>query len=452
MYDYDLFVIGAGSGGVRASRMAAQAGAKVAIAEEQFLGGTCVNVGCVPKKLFYYGANFSSDFSDARGFGWSLQPPEFHWPTLRDNKDQEIKRLNTIYASLLDGAGVELIRGRARLQDPHTIEVDGKSYTAARILIATGCKPYVPNFPGSDLVITSDDVFYLDELPKRLLIVGGGYIALEFAGILHGLGVEVEVSYRGNQLLKHFDHALGKKLLTEMRGQNIEVMMQSQVLAIQKQSAGQLTVKFNESVERSYDAVLYATGRLPYTSDLGLDNTATQRRDNGEIVVDEYFQSSEPSIFALGDIIGTPELTPVAIEQGMAFVDTWFKDAPRTVDYAAIATAVFCHPNIGSVGLSEERAREDGFDIELYESDFRHLKHTLSGRQERTYMKLVVDTASDKVLGAHMMGQDAGEIIQGLAIALKAGVTKQIVDSTIGVHPTAAEEFVTMRRPTSATE
>ena len=228
--------------------------------------------------------------------------------------------------------------------------------------------------------------------------------------------------------------------------------MQSQVLAIQKQSAGQLTVKFNESVERSYDAVLYATGRLPYTSDLGLDNTATQRRDNGEIVVDEYFQSSEPSIFALGDIIGTPELTPVAIEQGMAFVDTWFKDAARTVDYAAIATAVFCHPNIGSVGLSEERAREDGFDIELYESDFRHLKHTLSGRQERTYMKLVVDTASDKVLGAHMMGQDAGEIIQGLAIALKAGVTKQIVDSTIGVHPTAAEEFVTMRIPTSATE
>jgi glutathione reductase (NADPH) len=264
--------------------------------------------------------------------------------------------------------------------------------------------------------------------------------------------VEVEVSYRGNQLLKHFDHALGKKLLTEMRGQSIEVMMQSQVLSIDEHSAGQLAVKFNESVERSYDAVLYATGRLPYTSDLGLDNTATQRRDNGEIVVDEYFQSSEPSIFALGDIIGTPELTPVAIEQGMAFVDTWFKDAARTVDYAAIATAVFCHPNIGSVGLSEERAREEGFDIELYESDFRHLKHTLSGRQERTYMKLVVDTASDKVLGAHMMGQDAGEIIQGLAIALKAGVTKQIVDSTIGVHPTAAEEFVTMRIPTSATE
>ena len=452
MHDYDLFVIGAGSGGVRASRMAAQAGAKVAVAEEQFLGGTCVNVGCVPKKLFYYGANFSSDFSDARGFGWSLQKPEFDWPTLRDNKDQEIKRLNTIYAGLLDAAGVELIRGRARIQDPHTIEVDGKFYTAARILIATGCKPYVPDFPGSDLVITSDDVFYLDELPKRLLIVGGGYIALEFAGILHGLGVEVEVCYRGEQLLKHFDHALGEKLLTEMRGQNIEVMMQSHVVAIEEQSAGQLVVKFNESVEQSYDAVLYATGRLPYTSDLGIGNTAAQCRDNGEIIVDDYFQSSEPSIFALGDIIGTPELTPVAIEQGMAFVDTWFKGTARTVDYTSIATAVFSHPNIGSVGLSEQQAREEGFAIELYESDFRHLKHTLSGRQERTYMKLVVDTASDKVLGAHMMGQDAGEIIQGLAIALKAGVTKEIVDSTIGVHPTAAEEFVTMRIPASAAD
>ncbi|MGB5326375.1 MAG: glutathione-disulfide reductase [Pseudomonadales bacterium] len=447
MYDYDLFVIGAGSGGVRAARMAAQRGQRVAIAEKRFLGGTCVNVGCVPKKLFYYGAHFSSDFTDAAGYGWQLDKPGFSWPTLRDNKTAEIERLNGVYAQLLDNAGVTLLRGHARILEPHSVEVGGRRVSAERILVATGARPHIPVLPGSDLAISSDDIFYLDVLPQKALVVGGGYIALEFAGILHGLGVEVEVSYRGTQLLRHFDSSLGQRLLHEMQRQGIAVSMGSRVASMAEAGAGGIAVRFEDGSEKRYGQVLYATGRKPCTDGMGLENTAARLRENGQIIVDDYFQSDEPSVFALGDIIGTPELTPVAIAQAMAFVDNCYAGQRRKVDYNALATAVFSHPNIGSVGLSEQQAREQGIDVEIYETEFRHMKHTLSGREERTYMKLVVDRATDKVSGAHMMGQDAGEIVQGLAIALKAGATKAVFDATIGIHPTAAEEFVTMRTP-----
>jgi len=443
-YDFDLLVIGAGSGGVRASRMVAQTGAKVAIVEARYLGGTCVNVGCVPKKLFYYSSHYASDFSDAHGYGWTLQPPQFDWPTLRDNKTREIERLNGIYRTLLDQAGVNLIEGFARFVDPHTVEVEGKRYSAEKILVAVGGAPSVPDIPGREFAITSDDVFYLDKLPEKALVVGGGYIAVEFAGILHGLGVHITLSYRGPQLLRHFDHDLGKTLLAEMQKQGIEMMLESDVESLQ-QAGEAIEVHFKAHGKQQYDAVLYATGRSPGTRNIGLEHTSVNLRANGEVIVDEYFQSAEPSIFALGDIIGTPELTPVAIEQGMAFADTWFKNQRRKVDYNAIPTAVFSHPNIGTVGLSEQQARREFSNIDVYESEFRHLKHTLSGNSERTYMKLVVDKDSDKVLGIHMVGADAGEIIQGLAVAIKAGVTKTVLDSTIGIHPTAAEEFVTMR-------
>lgn len=446
MFDFDLFVIGAGSGGVRASRMAAATGAKVAVAEEKYLGGTCVNVGCVPKKLFYYGAHFHEDFADAKGFGWTVDQSKFDWPTLRDNKNTEIARLNGIYKNMLDGAGVKIINGRATIVDKHTVTVDGKQYSAERILIAAGGRPYIPPFNGSDLVITSDEVFYMDKLPSRALVVGGGYIAVEFAGILKGFGVDTELSYRGNQLLKRFDQALGSKLADELVKKGIKLSLETNIQSIEKQN-DQLLVTFVSGDQQSYDEVLYATGRKAYTADLGLENTELKRRENGTIIVDDYFQSDEPSVFALGDIIGTPELTPVALAQGMAFVDIYYKNNKRKVDYDNIATAVFCQPNIGTVGLSEADARQAYAEIKVFQSEFGHLKHSLSKNTERTFMKILVDAATDKVVGVHMLGADAGEIIQGMAIAIKAGATKADFDSTIGIHPTAAEEFVTMREP-----
>jgi glutathione reductase (NADPH) len=442
---YDLFVIGAGSGGVRAARMAAATGAKVAVAEARFLGGTCVNVGCVPKKLFYYGAHYAADFQDAAGFGWQINNPAFNWPVLRDNKNAEIERLNGIYEKLLTDAGVTIVRGYARLSSANTLEIGDQQYSAKRILIATGCKPYIPDFSGSEYAMSSDDVFYLETLPKTVVVVGGGYIALEFAGIFKGLGVDTTLAYRGTQLLRHFDSSLGQRLAIEMQQHGIKVQFEKQVESIEKLANQQLLLRYSDGDTVTADAVLYATGRKPMTADLGLAHTAVTLRDNGQIVVDDYFQSAEPSIFALGDIIGTPELTPVALAQGMAFVDSWYKNKKRTVDYQNIATAVFSSPNIASVGLSEAQAKEQCSAIAVYESEFRHLKHTLSGNAERTYMKLIVDGDSDKVVGAHMMGQDAGEIIQGVAVAIKAGATKQTFDQTIGIHPTAAEEFVTMR-------
>lgn len=449
MFDYDLFVIGAGSGGVRASRMAAATGARVAVAEEKYLGGTCVNVGCVPKKLFYYGSHFHDDFTDAKGFGWNVTGAEFDWPTLRDNKNTEIARLNGIYQKMLDNTGVVIIDGRASIVDKHTVSINGQAITAERILIAAGGRPFVPDFIGAEHVITSDEVFYLERLPSNALVVGGGYIAVEFAGILNGLGVSTELSYRGAQLLKRFDHDLGAKLADELVKKGVKLSLETDIQSISKQPSGLLHVQFKSGESHSYGEVLYATGRKAYTADLGLANTAVVTRDNGTIIVDDYFQSAEPSIFALGDIIGTPELTPVALAQGMAFVDTYYKASPRKVDYDNIATAVFCQPNIATVGLTEHEAREQYTDIDIYQSEFRHLKHTLSGNTERTFMKLIVDKVSDKVLGVHMLGAEAGEIIQGLAVAIKAGATKADFDSTIGIHPTAAEEFVTMREAVS---
>ncbi|HCH19799.1 MAG TPA: glutathione-disulfide reductase [Cellvibrionales bacterium] len=445
MYDFDLLVIGAGSGGVRASRMAAATGARVAVAEERYLGGTCVNVGCVPKKLFYYGAHFHEDFSDAKGYGWDVSVNHFDWPTLRDNKNTEIARLNGIYQSMLENANVTIFPSRAEIIGPHQALIEGKTITAEKILIAAGGRPYVPNFAGAEWVLNSDDIFYLDQLPARALVVGGGYIAVEFAGIFQGLGVNTELAYRGAQLLRTFDEDLGGRLATEQINKGITVSLETDVESITKNDRQELTVTYKNGRIEDYDLVLYATGRKAYTANLGLESTQVELRSNGSIIVDDYFQTAEPSIFALGDIIGTPELTPVALAQGMAFVDGQFKQQPRAIDYSCIPTAVFCQPNIATVGLTEAEAIKQFNEISIYRSEFKTLKHSLSQNNERTFMKLIVDVASDKVIGIHMMGSEAGEIIQGLAVALKAGATKAVFDATIGVHPTIAEEFVTMR-------
>ncbi|MBQ77567.1 MAG: glutathione-disulfide reductase [Cellvibrionales bacterium] len=445
MYDFDLLVIGAGSGGVRASRMAAATGARVAVAEERYLGGTCVNVGCVPKKLFYYGAHFHEDFSDAKGYGWDVSVNHFDWPTLRDNKNTEIARLNGIYQSMLENANVTIFPSRAEIIGPHQALIEGKTITAEKILIAAGGRPYVPNFAGAEWVLNSDDIFYLDQLPARALVVGGGYIAVEFAGIFQGFGVNTELAYRGAQLLRTFDEDLGGRLATEQINKGITVSLETDVESITKNDRQELTVTYKNGRIEDYDLVLYATGRKAYTANLGLESTQVELRSNGSIIVDDYFQTAEPSIFALGDIIGTPELTPVALAQGMAFVDGQFKQQPRAIDYSCIPTAVFCQPNIATVGLTEAEAIKQFNEISIYRSEFKTLKHSLSQNNERTFMKLIVDVASDKVIGIHMMGSEAGEIIQGLAVALKAGATKAVFDATIGVHPTIAEEFVTMR-------
>jgi len=397
-----------------------------------------------PKKLFYYGAHFHEDFTDAAGFGWSVPQTKFDWPTLRDNKNAEIKRLNGIYQKLLDNTQVTTIHGRATLTGADTVEVNGQSYTADKILVAVGGRPFIPDFPGKEHVISSDEVFHLETLPKEALVVGGGYIAVEFAGIFNGLGVKTDLVYRGSQLLRHFDYSLGAKLAEEMPKKGIQLMLNTDIESIEPDDNG-FKVTFSSSEAKVYQQVLYATGRKAYTDTLGLEALGVERRKNGTIITDDYFQTNVESVFALGDVIGTPELTPVATAQGMAFVDTWFKQQKRTVDYDNIPTAVFCQPNVGTVGLSEEAAKKVFANINIYESEFTHLKHTLSGNSERTYMKLIVDADSDKVLGAHMLGAEAGEIMQGLAIAIKAGATKAVFDATIGIHPTAAEEFVTMR-------
>lgn len=449
-YDYDLFVIGAGSAGVRAARMAAQEGIKVGIAEQRFLGGTCVNVGCVPKKLFFYASHFAEEFHASRGFGWQTNKPDFDWRELVENKNKEIARLNDIYKKLLENSGCDLYAGRAILADNHTILINDQEITAEKIIIATGCTPNIPEFEGSEYAVSSDDIFFLKQLPKKVLVVGGGYIAVEFAGIFNGLNVETTLSYRGKQLLKHFDSDLGSHLQIEMQRQGINLLLESNVKSIKPatstdQEKKSYLVEFTDNNQQDYDLILYATGRKPLTNNLGLENTIVQLNEKGQINVDEYFQTSEPSIFAMGDIIGTPELTPVALAQGMAFVDTWVKGNRRTVDYNNIPTAVFSHPNIATVGFTETEAKKQFNQIKIFESDFKALKNTLSGNEERTYMKLIVDSNSDKVLGAHMIGPDAGELVQGIAIAIKAGATKAIFDSTIGIHPTSAEEFVTMR-------
>ena len=452
-YDVDLFVIGAGSGGVRTARMSAQYGAKVIVAEEQYLGGTCVNVGCVPKKLFVYASAFAEEFRTAAGFGWTLPPQSFDWPTLRDNKTREIERLNGIYRNLLKQSGVELIEGRAHITGPHSVVVNGREYSASKILVCTGGRPFVPDFPGNEHVITSEDAFYLDTLPKRMVIVGGGYIAVEFAGIFHGLGVETHLLYRGPLFLRGFDEDVRKHLAEEMTKTGVHLHFETDIQSIIKddnKQQEQLTLNLADGSTLDVDSVMYATGRKANTQSLGLETTGVTCDSRGAIEVDDFFQTSEPSIYALGDVIGRVELTPVAIREGMALSENLFKGGSTKVDYDFIPTAVFSQPNIGTVGFSEAEAKEKYGEIKVFESRFKPMKQTLGGIDEKVYMKLIVDTATDRVVGCHMVGESAGEIMQGLGVAIKAGATKADFDATVGIHPTAAEEFVTMRAERSA--
>jgi glutathione reductase (NADPH) len=443
-YDYDLFVIGAGSGGVRAARMAAGFGARVAVAEDRYMGGTCVNVGCVPKKLYVYASEYAKSFSDARNFGWDSSKPAFDWPTLRDNKKAEISRLNAIYDRLLEGVNADVIDGRGRIVDPHTVAVGERRFTAERILIATGGWPHIPPFPGSEHAITSNEIFDLEHFPERLVIVGGGYIAVEFAGIFNGLGSEVTQLYRGPLFLRGFDPDIRAHAAQEIAKTGVNLRFEVNVESIARGAKGlELTLTDGTSIEA--DAVLYATGRKANLAGLGLENVQVELSEFGTVVVNDEFGTTEPSIFALGDVTGGMELTPVALAEGMAFARRQFGGMENAVDYDFIPTAVFCQPNIGTVGFTEEQARAKFGHIRLFKSTFKPMKHTISGRDEKTFMKLIVDKASDRVVGVHMMGPDAGEIMQGIAVALKAGATKALFDTTIGIHPTAAEEFVTMR-------
>ncbi len=446
-YDYQLFVIGAGSGGVRASRIAASFGAKTAICEDRYLGGTCVNVGCVPKKLYVYASEYSSHFQDGKGFGWKSGDPVFDWPTLRNHKTTEISRLNGVYENILENANVEIIHGRGKIIDPHTVEVAGIKYTTERILIAVGGWPHMPDILGKEHVITSNEIFDLEQFPKRLVIVGGGYIAVEFASIFNGLGSKVTQLYRGNLFLRGFDNEIRQFTADEIRKKGVKLHFNSDVTAIEKLADGSLKVNLDDNSSVIADTVLYATGRKPHLNGLGLENVNVRLTNEGYIEVNEQFQSSEPNIYALGDVISGMELTPVALAEGMALARSLYNNEPCQIDYSNIATTVFCQPNIGTVGLTEEQAKSEYKNVVKYRSIFRAMKHSISGSQEKTLMKLLVDGDTDKILGAHMVGPDAGEIMQGLAIAIKAGATKTDFDSTIGIHPTAAEEFVTMREP-----
>ncbi|MCE9684229.1 glutathione-disulfide reductase [Halomonas alkalisoli] len=447
-FDYDLFVIGAGSGGVRAARTAAATGARVAVAEDRYLGGTCVNVGCVPKKLYSYAAHFHDAFEDAGGFGWHLPaPPTFDWATLRDNKSGEIKRLNDIYGRLLETAGVRLINGRAQVVDAHHVDVGGERISAARILVAVGGWPWVPDFPGSEHTVTSNEIFDLERFPERFLVLGGGYIAVEFASIFNGLGSETHLVYRGELFLRGFDHEVREFARDQMAIKGVNLQFETNIERIERGDNG-LLVSLTNGETLEVDAVLAATGRKPHLEGLGLGELDVELNTDGTLKVNERFETSVPSILALGDVTGGPELTPVALAEAMHLVKHHFSDTPAApLDYQNIATAVFCHPNIGTVGISEEQAREKYGAIRVYRTDFRPMKHTLSGSQERCLMKLIVDDASDTVVGAHMVGEEAGELIQGIAIAVRAGLTKADFDATVGIHPTGAEEFVTMRTP-----
>lgn len=445
-WDYDLLVMGAGSGGVRASRMSARYGARVAVVEGRYLGGTCVNVGCVPKKLFVYGSHFAEDFEDAAAYGWTVEAPRFDWPTLRDNKTREIERLNGSYRNLLEGAGVEIIRGYATLRDRHTVEIDsGRTVTAERILIATGGWPRVSEFPGREHVITSNEAFYLEEFPERVIVVGGGYIAVEFAGIFAGLGAATTLVHRGALFLRGFDDGVRAFVADQLREKHIDLKFDATVARVELTRNGARRVVLADGRSMDADLVLFATGRSPTVRGIGLEAAGVALTARGSIAVDDRYRTNVDNIYAIGDVIDRVQLTPVAIAEGMVVADNLFNGKNRTLDYAGVPTAVFCQPNIGTVGLTEAQAREQYTNVRIFESTFRPMKHTMSGRNERTMMKLVVDPDTDRVLGAHMVGPDAGEIIQGLGVALKAGATKAQFDSTIGIHPTAAEEFVTMR-------
>lgn len=445
-YDYDLFVIGAGSGGVRASRMAAQKGIRVGLAEPQFLGGTCVNVGCVPKKLYAYAAQFKEHFTDSEGFGWERTDTQFNWSQLRDNKSREIARLNFVYEKLIHESGVDLYHQRASFVDPHHIQLGNKVVSADKVIIATGSWPNIPDIQGKEHILTSNEIFDLDQQPRRIVIVGGGYIAMEFASIFNGLGSHTTLVYRGEQPLRGFDQEIRNFACQEVSKKGVNIRVNSQVHHIRRNDDQSYSVAVEGGQYLEADAVLYATGRLPNIAGLNLDKAGVDC-NGAAIQVNDQFQTSQPSIYAIGDVIDRIQLTPVAINEAMTLVEHLYGDGEGRFDYSNIATAVFCLPNIATVGLSEDEAREAGHAITLYRSKFRSLKNTLSGSSERTLMKLVVDNISQKVLGLHMVGPDAGEIVQGFAAAIKLGITKPQLDSVVGIHPTSAEEFVTMRTP-----
>ena len=445
-YDFDLFVIGGGSGGVRAGRMAAGFGARVAVAEERYWGGTCVNVGCIPKKLFAYAAHFAGDFEDAAGFGWTVGEHSFRWQTLLANKNREIERLNGIYDKLLVDAGATVINGHAKLLDPHTVKVGQDTWAAERILVATGGWPFIPEFPGSEHAISSNEAFFLESLPGRVMVVGGGYIAVEFAGIFNGLGCETVQVYRGPLFLRGFDEDMRSFLAREMTKKGIDIRFNANVDEIEK-TGKSYRVTLDDGTTIDCDRVMYATGRKPIIENIGLENLGVEIDQRGAIVVDRNYQTNVESIYAIGDVTDRVNLTPVALAEGMALAWHLYRDEGRPVDYEYIPSAIFSQPNLACVGYTETEAREKFGDVTIYRSPFTPLKHTLSGREEKTLMKLIVENAGDRIVGAHMVGPDAGETIQGIAIALKAGATKAIFDRTIGIHPTSAEEWVTMREP-----
>ena len=443
-YDYDLFAIGGGSGGVRTARFAANLGVKVALAEERYLGGTCVNVGCIPKKLFSYASHFSEEFIDAEGFGWEVGKPQFDWQTLVANKDREIRRLNGIYENLLKNSGVTTFNAHAEIIDEHTVEVENKRYTSEKILIATGGWPYVPPFPGSEYAITSNEAFYLKKLPSNVVIVGGGYIAVEFAGIFNGLGCKTHQIYRGPMFLRGFDLDAADFLAMQMRKKGIDLLLNSEVSSI-TQMGDRYQVLLDSGGKIDTDLVMYATGRTPMTDGLGLESCGIAVDNKNAIVVDGNYRTNCSSVYAIGDVTNRVNLTPLALAEGIALVAHLYQKNEKPVSYEYIPCAVFSNPNLASVGYDEESARKKFGKVTVYQSSFKALKHTLTMNDEKTFMKLIVNTENDKVVGAHMVGPDAGESIQGIAIALKAGATKKNFDQTIGIHPTSAEEWVTMR-------
>lgn len=428
---------------MRAARKASEYGARVGIAEEKHFGGTCVNVGCVPKKLFVYGSRFAEDFEDANAYGWNIENTGFQWSLLRDNKNKEISRLNSIYDGLLRKSNVEIFTTHVQFSDHHTLIAAGKRVSAEKILIATGSEPFVPSIPGSKQVVTSDDMFHLDKLPSNIVVVGGGYIAVEFAGIMQGLGVETTLMYRGPLFLRGFDQDIRRVVAKELESKGIQLQFNKNVAKIEKHRTG-FSLSTDGGTTFHTDLVLYATGRKPLIRDLGLERTQVKSIEHGAIHVNNEYQTTAPNIYALGDVINRVQLTPVAIAEAMAFANQQFNGRTNSVDYSAIPTCVFCQPNIGTVGPTEEEARRIYSDIQIFESMFKPLKHTMTLRTEQTYMKLIVDKVSDKLISAHMVGPDAGEIIQGFAVAITAGATKKHLDQTIAIHPTTAEEFVTM--------
>jgi glutathione reductase (NADPH) len=445
-YDYDLFVIGAGSGGVRAARMSASHGAKVAVAEEYRVGGTCVIRGCVPKKLFVYASHFAEEFEDAAGFGWTVADAKFDWATLVKNKDAEIDRLNGIYIKNLKASGVEILEGRAVVKDAHTVSLGGRDITAKYILVAVGGTPFMPQIEGIEHAISSNEAFHIDTLPQDIIVVGGGYIAVEFAGIFNGLGVNTTLVYRGEQILRGFDNEVRDHLAAEMTAKGVTIKTESDIAAIRKAKTG-YSVTFKDGSSQEAGLVMYATGRVPMTDALGLESAGVELGTKGEIKVDAHSKTNIDSIYAVGDVTLRAELTPVAIREGAAFAETVFNNNPMAVDHSLIPTAVFSQPSIGTVGMGEEAARAAGHAIDVYAASFRPMKNTLSGNAEKSLMKLIVDKATDKVLGLHIVGPDSGEMIQAFGVAITMGATKAQFDATIAVHPTAAEELVTFKQP-----